>query len=89
MVNKSIAIYLNGNLVRTCVFKGKPELNNGPLQVSYSGGFNGQMRNFRYIGDKLGPEYIKQLYELGPNEKGNYFWQNNVNLPKISFGCDN
>lgn len=89
MVNKTIAIYLNGNLVRTCILKGKPELNNGPLQVSYSGGFNGQLRNFRYIGDRLSPEYIKQLYELGPNEKGKYFWQNNVNLPKISFGCDN
>ena len=89
MVNKTIAIYLNGDLVRTCIFKGKPEFNNGPLQVSYSGGFNGQLRNFRYIGKKLSPEYIRQLYELGPNEKGNYFWKNNINIPKISFGCDN
>lgn len=89
MINKTIAIYLNGELVRTCIFKGQPEFNNGPLQVSYSGGFNGQLKNFRYIGKRLSPEYIRQLYELGPNEKGNYFWKNNVNIPKISFGCDN
>ena len=86
LVNKTVEIYLNGNLVRTCVFKGKPEMNKGPLQVSYSGGFNGQLRNFRYIGEKLGSEYIKQLYGLGPDEKGKYFWSRyDIELPKIYF----
>lgn len=86
VVNKTVAIYLNGRLVRTCVLKGKPSFNNGPLQVSYSGGFNGNLRNFRYIGKKLGPQYMRQLYEIGPEEKGKYFWDRyDLDLPKIDF----
>lgn len=103
LINKTVEIYLNGELVRTCIFKGEPEFNTGPLQVSYSGGFNGNIKNLRYIGKKLESNYIKELYKTGPEEKGRYFWdvydnilpkielENvTITLPKISVdSCDN
>lgn len=86
LIHKTVSFYLNGKLVRTCVFKGEPEFNNGPLQVSYSGGFKGDLLNFRYIGRNLKPSEIYELYELGPKEKGKHFWQKNIHIPK-SFEC--
>jgi hypothetical protein len=90
LINKSVAIYLNGRLVRTCVFKGKAQFNDGPLQVNYSGGFNGEIRNFRYINSNLPPKYIYELYLKGYDErKSGWGIFDDLNIPKISFNCPN
>jgi len=74
LIDQTVAIYINGELERTCVFDGKPEYNNGPLHVNYSGGFNGKFGALRYISTSLQPQEIKQLYNMGsPDKYKNYF----------------
>lgn len=92
LVDKSVELYLNGLLVRTCVFKGKPIFNKGPLQLCYLGGFQGKLKNFRYISSQLFPEEIFLLYTRGKDEKI-FLTLDNVDeyLPRIELGpehCD-
>lgn len=87
LIDKSVEIYLNGLLVRTCIFKGKPEFNKGPLQLCYLGGFQGNLKNFRYVSSQLYPEEVNLLYKRGKDEKG-FFTIDNLDdyIPRIEFG---
>ena len=47
--NRSMDMYLDGKLVRTCVLPGVPKMSSGsPLVVSPGGGFEGYISNFQY-----------------------------------------
>ena len=78
----------NRNLVMnddkdTCIFDGKPEYNNGPMHVNYSGGYMGKFGNFRYISTSLQPDEIKLLYNLGsPDSLKSLSF---ISFPKFSF----
>ena len=63
---RTVDIYINGKLERSCVLKGVPHINNQPLQVCQDGGFYGQISRLQYFAKAINPNKIKQLYREGP-----------------------
>lgn len=63
---RTVDIYINGKLERSCVLKGVPNVNNAPLQVCQNGGFYGQISRLQYFAKKINPNKIKQIYRQGP-----------------------
>ena len=66
--NRSVDIYINGKLERTCVLKGLPlALNNKEkLRFSVSGGFYGKLGRTQYFARPLSSEEVANLYFKGP-----------------------
>ena len=56
-----LAIYINGYLVRTCVFKGKIKYNSGPINFNSPQGFDGDMSNVAYYNRALNDKQIKKF----------------------------
>lgn len=67
--NRTVDIFINGKLERTCVLKGIPKLNNQPVKVADGGGFWGQIANMKYFTRALLPEDIEKIYSEGPYTK--------------------
>ena len=66
--NRSVDIYVNGKLERTCVLEGIPVNNaNDKLTVNYNNGFYGKMGKMQYFTKSLSPEEIVSLYMAGPD----------------------
>lgn len=67
--NNVVDIYLNGELVRSCMLNGAPLINNSDLLVCPTGGFNGFLANLKVSDKALGTEEIKSTYRKGPTLK--------------------
>jgi hypothetical protein len=66
--NRSVDIYVNGKLERTCILEGIPINNaNDNLIVNYNNGFYGKMGKMQYFTRSLSPEEIVSLYMAGPD----------------------
>ena len=63
---RTVDIYINGKLERSCVLKGVPHVNNSPLKVCQNGGFYGQISRLQYFAKAINPNKIKQIYREGP-----------------------
>ena len=65
--NRTVDIYINGKLERTCILEGIPKnLANDKLTVTYNNGFYGKMGKLQYFTRSLNPEEIAKLYMAGP-----------------------
>ena len=65
--NRTVDIYINGKLERTCILEGIPKnLANDKLTVTYNNGFYGKMGKLQYFTKSLNPEEIAKLYMAGP-----------------------
>lgn len=65
--NRSVDIYVNGKLERTCILDGIPINNkNDKLTINHNGGFYGKMGRFQYFTRSLNPEDVVSLYTRGP-----------------------
>ena len=65
--NRSLDMYLDGKLVRTCVLPGVPKMSSGsPLVVSPGGGFEGYISNFQYFSRAVNPREAYAIYREGP-----------------------
>ena len=64
--NRSLDVYLNGKLARSCTLRSIPQLNNGPLWITQNGGFKGDMACLRYFNRAINPEEAFKLYKAGP-----------------------
>ena len=67
---RTVDIYINGKLERSCVLKGVPKINNAPLKICQNGGFYGQISRLQYFAKIINPNKIKQLYRNGPFDNG-------------------
>jgi len=66
--NRSVDIYVNGKLERTCILDGIPVNNkNDKLMINHNGGFYGKMGRFQYFTRSLNPEDVVSLYTRGPD----------------------
>lgn len=64
--NRSVDMYINGMLERSCVLKGIPQLNNADLHVCQDGGFYGQISRLQYLARAVSPSEVKKFYQEGP-----------------------
>lgn len=77
--NRSVDIYLNGKLERSCVLTGVPVLNNSPVYICQSPSYWGQISKLQYFTKALYPHDVSRLYSEGPFPDSSY---------KVSFGGD-
>ena len=63
---KTLDVYMQGKLVKTCVLPGVPYIDNEKdLSVTPSGGFNGYTAKFQYLGNSINPEQAYDIYKAG------------------------
>ena len=86
--NRSLDLYLDGKLVRTCVLPGVPVQSSGePLVVcgkspnSSAGGFEGYISNFQYFARAINPREAYAIYREGPG--GSNWLSNLINKYRI------
>jgi hypothetical protein len=66
LYNRTLDIYLNGKLVRTCVLPGVPKVNNdAPVFVTPGGGFSGWTSTFKYWANASNPQEAYNIYKDG------------------------
>jgi len=64
--NRSLDVYLNGKLARSCTLRSVPILNDGPLFVTQEGGFKGDMASLKYYNRAINAEEVYKVYKNGP-----------------------
>jgi len=63
---RSMDIYLDGKLVRTCVLPGVAKIDaNAPAYITPNGGFSGWTAKFQYWSDSCDPQKAWNIYEAG------------------------
>ena len=65
MHNKTLDVYINGKLKRSCTYKGVPKLNKEDLHITDQGGFNGEISEFKYYNKALNPDEVYSIYNAG------------------------
>ena len=63
--NRSLDVYLNGKLARSCALKGIPNINDGNLYVTQNGGYKGDMATLRYFSRSLNASEVYDIYKQG------------------------
>lgn len=63
---RTMDIYMQGKLVKTCVLPGVPFIDNEQdLMVTPNGGFKGYTAKYQYIGNSINPEQAYDIYKAG------------------------
>ena len=84
MINKTIDIYLNGKLTRSCVLPGVAKLNKGNIYTTAVGGYQGYISRLQYFNHALSPDYVYGLYRKGPFS-ANWWWSSvKGSIPNIN-----
>jgi len=66
LYNRTLDIYLDGKLVRTCVIPGVPKVdNNANIFVTPEGGFSGWTSTFKYWSNASNPQEAYNIYKDG------------------------
>jgi hypothetical protein len=64
--NRTVDMYIDGKLERSCVLRGVPKLNDSDLIVCDNNGFFGKISNLVYYKYALKPDDIHNIYSSGP-----------------------
>ncbi len=64
--NRTVDMYIDGKLERSCVLRGVPKLNDGQVHVCDNGGFFGKISNLVYFRYGLKPDEVYKIYASGP-----------------------
>ena len=64
--NRTVDIYIDGKLERSCVLRGVPKLNDEPVRVCDNGGYFGKISNLVYFRYALKPDEVYKIYASGP-----------------------
>jgi hypothetical protein len=70
--NRTVDLYVDGKLERSCILKGVPKLNEDKLFVCTEGGFMGQISKLQYYRRALKPDEIFNIYYDGPMLSSKY-----------------
>ena len=63
---RTLDLYLDGKLVRTCVLPGVAKIDaNAPVYITPNGGFSGWTSNFQYWPDSTDPQKAWNIYKAG------------------------
>lgn len=63
--NKTLDVFVNGKLRRSCQYENPPVIQNGDLHITDRGGFRGYLGNLRYYNRIISPEQIFSIYNKG------------------------
>ncbi len=80
--NKTIDIFINGKLSRSCTLKDVPAFNNGDLYINSFGGYKGLISDFLYCSEAISANDMYKLYIGGHNAFIIYNYFNFV-VPKL------
>lgn len=86
---RTLDVYLDGKLVRTCVLPGIAKVNaDAPIYITPSGGFSGWTSNIQYWSDSTNPQQAWNIYKAGYGGSlmGNLFNKYRI---KVAFLQDN
>jgi hypothetical protein len=89
LYGRTLDLYLDGKLVRTCVLPGVAKVNpDTNILVTPAGGFNGWTTNFQYWSSASNPQEAYNIYKsgFGGSTLGNLFNKFRI---KVSFLTDN
>jgi hypothetical protein len=64
--NRTVDIYINGKLERSCALRNIPVLTADPVYITNAGGFYGKMGKTQYFTKTLLPTDVMNLYQQGP-----------------------
>jgi hypothetical protein len=83
---KTMDVYLDGKLVKTCVLPGIPQVNNNAnVYVTPNGGFSGYTSKLQYFANATDPQTAYNIYTRGPgNNVFSNLFTNNYQL-QMSF----
>lgn len=71
---RSMDLYINGKLVRTCLLPGVASVNNASnIYVTPMGGFDGSTSQFQYFPDSMNPQQAWNIYTAGYSSWSNMF----------------
>ena len=66
LYGRTLDVYLDGKLVRTCVLPGVAKMNqNADVEVTPSGGFSGWTSTFKYLPNASNPQEAYNMYKDG------------------------
>jgi hypothetical protein len=84
---RSMDIYIDGKLVRTCLLPGVASINNSAnIYVTPSGGFNGWTAKLQYYPNSLNPQEAWNIYSQGYSNWLSMFNQYQVQLSLLQNG---
>jgi len=87
--NRTLDVYLDGKLVRTCVLPGVATVDaNANVSITPGGGFSGNTSNIQYFASPLNPQEAFNVYRKGPGS-GNLFGFFNKYRLKVSYLVNN
>ena len=90
--NRTVDIYINGKLERSCALRGIPTISNDPVYIttgSPQAGFYGKMGKTQYFTRSLLPNEVASIYQKGPLGSQNYNIQFFTNGQIISLNTNN
>jgi hypothetical protein len=77
---RTLDLYIDGKLVRTCLLPGTANVNNNAnIYVTPQGGFDGWTSKFQYYPNSLNPQDVWNIYSQGYGGQG-WFSTNNYSL---------
>lgn len=68
LINKTLDVYLNGKLSRSCTLEEVPKLAKGDIYINQDGGFQGKLSDLLYVNKAMSITEIYNLYLSGPNK---------------------
>jgi hypothetical protein len=63
--NKTLDVYINGKLHKTCVMDSVPVMSSGDIHITPGGGFDGYTSKFQFYPEALNPQEIWNIYSNG------------------------
>jgi hypothetical protein len=73
--NRTVDIYINGKLERSCALRGIPQITNDPVYITTGSpqpGFYGKIGKTQYFNYSLLPNDVANIYQKGPLGSSNY-----------------
>ena len=65
--NRTMDVYLNGKLSRSCTLDSLPKFNNGDVHINKDEGFHGEICDLMYISRAIYPSEVMSYYLSGRN----------------------
>lgn len=65
LMNRTLDVYINGKLTRSCLLENVPKFNDGNMFINQNGGYDGLISDLMYSNQALSPNDIYLLYMSG------------------------